>query len=108
MNTHAQLAEAAAVRRSRINAAWMEAGVRMVDPAAVYLDHDVVLSPPVELLPGVVLRSGTTVGEGSIVGPDVEAAGTTIGRRCLIRSSALEGVSVPDGSRIGPFQHLHD
>lgn len=105
VNTNGQLAEAAAVRRRRINEMWMEAGVRMVDPDTVYLDHDVVLAPSVELRPGVTLRAGTRVGEGTVLGPDVEATGATIGRGCRIRMAALDGVAVPDGAVLGPFEH---
>ncbi len=52
VNDRAQLADAEAVLRRRINAAWMRAGVTMVDPARTYVDATVELAPDVRLLPG--------------------------------------------------------
>ena len=41
VNSHEQLAEVTAEMRRRINATWMAAGVRMLDPDRVYLDATV-------------------------------------------------------------------
>ena len=48
---------------SRLNDRWMRAGVTMLDPSTVYLDHGVELAPDVVLEPNVILRGATTVGE---------------------------------------------
>jgi bifunctional N-acetylglucosamine-1-phosphate-uridyltransferase/glucosamine-1-phosphate-acetyltransferase GlmU-like protein len=45
------------------------------------------------------------VGEGSVLGPDVEATGASIGRGCRIRMTVLDGATVPDAVELGPFEH---
>ena len=69
INDRAELAQAAAALRARINRRWMLAGVTMVDPTSVYLDVDVELASDVTLWPGVVLTGNSLVGEGVEVPP---------------------------------------
>ena len=64
VNDRAQLAEAEAELRSRINVGWMRAGVGMTDPARTYLDTTVELAPDVRLLPGTILEGAPSVGAG--------------------------------------------
>ena len=106
VNDRVQLAEAEAVMRRRINAGWMAQGVTMRDPAATYVDIDVVIDPDVILLPGVALLSGTTVGRGSMVGPDCHLESCVVGERAEVRSTTASGASIGDGARVGPFVHL--
>jgi bifunctional UDP-N-acetylglucosamine pyrophosphorylase/glucosamine-1-phosphate N-acetyltransferase len=61
VNSHAQLAEVAAEVRRRINAAWMAAGVWMLDPDRVYLDATVSLEAGARLYPEVHLEGKSTV-----------------------------------------------
>ena len=51
VNSHRQLAEAAAVLRSRINAELLDAGVWMLDPSRVYIDANVSVAPGTEIYP---------------------------------------------------------
>ena len=46
--------------RVDLNDRWMRAGVTMLDPSTVYLDHAVELAQDVVLEPNVVLRGATT------------------------------------------------
>ena len=55
VNDRAQLAEAEAVLRHRINTRWMRAGVRHDRSRAHLRRHQVVLAPDVRLLPGTIL-----------------------------------------------------
>src|SRR5258706_90742 len=77
VNDQVQLAEAEEALRARINGHWMREGVRMTDPARTYIDATVALGREVELLPGVVLEGATTVGAGSVIGPDTRLVDTT-------------------------------
>lgn len=70
VNSRGQLAEATRVMQRRINDAHMAAGVTMWDPATAYIGPEVEIAPDVELLPNVMLLGKTTIGEGSVVGPD--------------------------------------
>ncbi len=107
VNTRTQLAEATAWCRTRINDAWMDAGVTMLDPRHTYIDADVQLAADVLLHPGVQLIGATTIGEG-----------TTVGNGCVIEDSHVaqdvtilpfchfEQAHVENGARIGPMCHL--
>ncbi|MFM8305224.1 MAG: bifunctional UDP-N-acetylglucosamine diphosphorylase/glucosamine-1-phosphate N-acetyltransferase GlmU [Actinomycetota bacterium] len=106
VNDRAQLADAEAVLRRRINAAWMRAGVTMVDPARTYVDATVVLAPDVRLLPGTILEGRTTVASGAVVGPDCLLVDAVVGEGAEIRASVLREAEVGPGVSVGPFAHL--
>lgn len=122
VNDRAQLAAAETVLRQRINERWLHRGVTMWDPAATYVDADVVLAADVSLLPGTMLKGACRVGEGAQIGPNaflvdtvvgaraqvgtIQSEGATIGDDAVIESfSVLEhGATVPSGQRIGPHE----
>ncbi len=106
VNSHAQLAGAAALLRGRIAERWMAEGVSIVDPDRTYIGARVTLAPGVRLYPGVHLEGSTQVGVGSTVGPDVFASDTSIGAGCRIWYAALRGSRVGDGVEVGPYASL--
>jgi bifunctional UDP-N-acetylglucosamine pyrophosphorylase / glucosamine-1-phosphate N-acetyltransferase len=106
INDRSQLAQAEWALRVRINEGHMRAGVTMRDPSTVYIDWGVAIGTDVQLDPGVLLTGKTTVGEGSLIGPDTTIVDSTIGRDCAVRRSVIEQSTVEDGSIIGPFAHL--
>ena len=106
VNDRAQLAAAEAELRARINDRWMRRGVTMWDSEATYLDCSVELAPDVTLLPGVVLEGRTTVGSGSVIGPDVHLVDCDVGEGARIAQSSGERAVVEDHARVGPFSVL--
>jgi len=106
VNSHAQLAAAAAALRRRINEHWMAEGVWMLDPTRVYLDADVRLGAGVRLHPDVILSGGTHVGDGAEIGPSVHAVDATIGARARVRFAVLERAEVGADVVVGPFTYL--
>ena len=73
VNDRAQLAEAAAAMRDRINLRWMRAGVSVLDPRSTWIDVDVDLGQDVTVLPDTFLLGPTSVATGARIGP-----GTTL------------------------------
>jgi bifunctional UDP-N-acetylglucosamine pyrophosphorylase/glucosamine-1-phosphate N-acetyltransferase len=106
VNDRAQLAAAEALLRERINVEWMRAGVTMTDPARTYVDATVDLAEDVQLLPGTILEGRTTVGAGSVIGPDSRLVDTIVGEGVVITSSVTREAEVGDGATVGPFAHL--
>jgi len=106
INTRVHLAEAEDALRRRVNAAWMEQGVTMLDPASVYIDADVVIGQDTVILPQTHVHGKTTIGEGCIVGPSTVIRESTIGNACEIRLSVVENAHLEDHVDIGPFAHL--
>ena len=106
INDRVQLALAEADLRWRILEGHLLAGVTMVDPSTVYVDAEVELGQDVVLEPNVILRGHTTVGAGSVIGAGSQVVASTIGERCRVWASVLEGSVVEDEATIGPFAHL--
>jgi bifunctional UDP-N-acetylglucosamine pyrophosphorylase/glucosamine-1-phosphate N-acetyltransferase len=90
VNTRAELADAAAFLRARVNREHMLAGVTIVDPQTTWIDPDVELDPDSTIHPFTVLRGHTRVATGAEVGPHVVAVDAEIG---------------PD-AKVGPFCYL--
>ena len=106
INDRSQLAQAEWALRVRINEAHMRAGVTMRDPSTVYIDWGVTIGQDVHLDPGVLLKGSTTVGEGSLIGPETTIVDSAIGREVAVRRSVVEQSTVEDGAFIGPYTHL--
>jgi bifunctional UDP-N-acetylglucosamine pyrophosphorylase/glucosamine-1-phosphate N-acetyltransferase len=106
INDRVQLAEATAMLRERINVAWMQAGVTMLDPATAHVDAEVELAPDVTLEPNVILRGRTRVAEGTVIGAGSQLLDSDVGPRCRVWASILERSTVEEGTTIGPFSHL--
>lgn len=106
INNRIHLAEAESALRRRINRAWMESGVTMIDPGTTYIEASVRLEPDTLLLPGTYLRGATFVGRGSRLGPNAVVVDSTIGEACSIEASVVEGAILEAEVHVGPFAHL--
>jgi bifunctional UDP-N-acetylglucosamine pyrophosphorylase / glucosamine-1-phosphate N-acetyltransferase len=106
INDRSQLARAEWDMRVETNDRWMRAGVTMMDPSTVYLDHAVVLAEDVVLEANVILRGHTTVGAGTRIGSGSQIHDSAIGERCTVWASIVERSIVEDDVTIGPFSHL--
>jgi bifunctional UDP-N-acetylglucosamine pyrophosphorylase/glucosamine-1-phosphate N-acetyltransferase len=106
VNDRAQLAEAEAELRQRINTAWMRAGVGMTDPARTYVDSSVILAPDVQLLPGTILSGRTVIGTGSVVGPDTQLVDTVVGDEAIVRQTVARDAEIGDRATVGPYVSL--
>jgi bifunctional UDP-N-acetylglucosamine pyrophosphorylase/glucosamine-1-phosphate N-acetyltransferase len=90
VNTRAELAEAAAVLRDRINLRHMLDGVTLVDPATTWIEADVTIERDVTIHPFVVLRGSTSVATGAEIQPH----------------SVVDDARVGTGASVGPFCYL--
>lgn len=106
VNDRAQLAQAAALLRDRINSAHLRAGVAIVDPATTWIDADVVLEPDCTIGPGVQLQQDTSVRTGAVIGPDCTLTATSVGAGASVVRSHAEGAVIGDRAAVGPFSFL--
>ncbi|HKW77674.1 MAG TPA: DapH/DapD/GlmU-related protein, partial [Candidatus Limnocylindria bacterium] len=106
VNTRVDLAAAEDALRRRIRERHMLAGVTFRDPASSLVDADVVLAPDVVIERGSVLEGKTRVGAGTRIGPYSIVRESTIGERCRVEASVVEGATLEDDVRVGPFSHL--
>lgn len=106
INTRAQLAQAEAALRQRVNDAWMAAGVTLIDPATTYIAPTVTIGPDTIIAPNTHLQGATVIGAGCEIGPNTVIVDTTIGDNCVVRQSLLESAWLAEDVDVGPFAHL--
>lgn len=106
VNDRAQLAEAAALMRDRINLGWMRAGVSMLDPSSTWLDVDVELAPDVVLRPQVTLRGPTSIASGAVVGPGTTLVSCEVGEGAEVIHTWAELAVIGSRAKVGPFTYL--
>ncbi|CCQ98197.1 bifunctional glucosamine-1-phosphate N-acetyltransferase/UDP-N-acetylglucosamine pyrophosphorylase [[Clostridium] ultunense Esp] len=106
INDRIALSEAERILRKRINETHMKEGVTLQDPERTYIDADVRIGRDTVILAGTHLRGNTRIGEGCIIGPDVEITDSIIGDEVTISHSVLIESRVEEKTTIGPFAYL--
>ena len=106
VNTRVELAAAEAILRRRIRERLMLDGVTFRDPDTTSVDDSVRIAADVIIDRGCVLEGTTTIGADSRVGPYSILRDTSVGARCVVEASVLEGATLEDDVRIGPYSHL--
>jgi len=86
--------------------ALLQAGVVMMDPAAVYVEDTVTVGAGTLLLPGTILRGKTTVGPNCQIGPNTMLTDCTVGEGVTINASQCEDSEIRDHCEIGPYTHI--
>jgi bifunctional UDP-N-acetylglucosamine pyrophosphorylase / glucosamine-1-phosphate N-acetyltransferase len=108
VNTRAELAQAAALLRDRVNQRHMLAGVTIVDPQTTWIEPDVELEGDATVHPFTLLRGSTRVARGAEIGPhavlvDAEVGpGAVVGPFCYLRP----GTVLEPGAKAGTFVEI--
>ncbi len=89
INDRVALADVTALAQRRILEAHMRAGVTIVDPASTRIDAGVTIGQDTTIEPGTSIKGATTIGE-----------------RCAIKCSYVDGATIEDGVSVGPFAYL--
>ena len=84
----------------------LQAGVRMMDPTAVYVDEEVTVGAGTLLLPGTILRGRTAIGTNCQIGPQVMLTDCTVEEGCSINASQCEESVIEKNCQIGPYTHI--
>jgi len=90
----------------RILQPLMLAGVTIEDPASVFVDSTVQIGEDVTIEPNVVLRGTTRIARDTVIKSGSQIIDSTIGKGCVIWASVIEGSTVGNDVRIGPFAHV--
>ncbi|MCH7712950.1 MAG: bifunctional UDP-N-acetylglucosamine diphosphorylase/glucosamine-1-phosphate N-acetyltransferase GlmU [Chloroflexi bacterium] len=106
VNDRVQLAAVEAEQRRRICESWMLAGVSVMDPGSVYIEASVTIGRDTVILPNTMIGGSTAIGEDCQIGPNTTISDSSVGNRCRITASALEGATMEDDVDMGPFSHL--
>jgi len=108
VNTRAELADAAAVLRERVNRELMLAGVTIVDPATTWIDPTCRLERDATIHPFTVLRGSTAVARGAEVGPHAVVVDAEIGPDALVGPFCYlrPGTVLAAGAKAGTFVEM--
>ena len=106
INNRLHLAQAEAILRRRINERWMLEGVTIVDPPSTFIDAQVQIGQDTVIYPHTHLQGETRIGCDCRIGPNTIVRDSTIGDRCAIQASVVEGALLEDDVDVGPFSHL--
>jgi bifunctional UDP-N-acetylglucosamine pyrophosphorylase/glucosamine-1-phosphate N-acetyltransferase len=108
VNTRAELADAAAFLRARVNHEHMLAGVTIVDPETTWIDGDVELEPDATIHPFTILRGRSRVAAGAEVGPHVVVVDAEIGPHAIVGPFCYlrPGTKLAAGAKAGTFVEI--
>lgn len=106
INDRAQLAEAGSILRARIARGHMLSGVTIVDPLSTFIDSGITIGADTTIESGSHLRGATRIGSGCVVGPAADIRDSTIGDRCAVRYSTIEGSTLESDIDVGPYSHI--
>jgi bifunctional UDP-N-acetylglucosamine pyrophosphorylase/glucosamine-1-phosphate N-acetyltransferase len=108
VNTRAELAEAAAALRDRINRQHMLDGVTIVDPQTTWIEAEAEIEPDATIHPFTMISGESKVAAGASVGPHavvvdaVVGPGATVGPFCYLRP----GTHLEAGAKAGTFVEI--
>jgi bifunctional UDP-N-acetylglucosamine pyrophosphorylase/glucosamine-1-phosphate N-acetyltransferase len=106
VNDRLDLAHAESLLQERIQQQHMRAGVTLVAPQTTVIEHGVEIGPDTVVLPGCLVKSGTTIGSGCEIGPHTVLDRAWIGNGCRITASFITDSEVMVGSDVGPYSHV--
>ena len=86
--------------------ALLERGVRMMDPASVYVEDGVEVGEGTLLLPGTILRGDTIIGRECEIGPNTMLVNCAVGDHSTVNSSQCQDSRIGGHCEIGPYAHL--
>ncbi|WP_411503690.1 bifunctional UDP-N-acetylglucosamine diphosphorylase/glucosamine-1-phosphate N-acetyltransferase GlmU [Brevibacillus centrosporus] len=103
VNDRIQLAQMENKLRKRINERHMKNGVTIIDPAATYIEADVVIGLDTVIYPGSYLSGRTRIADGCAIGPNAHILDSVISSRVQVSSSTVVGSKVPMNTIVGPY-----
>lgn len=109
MNGRTDQATLQTLARTRINQAWMEAGVTFLDPATTLVGPRATLGRDAVLEPGARLEGHVTVGEGARIGQGCVLTDCEVGEGAELRPYCVASKArIGAGAKVGPFAHLRE
>ncbi len=106
VNDRVQLAALRRELNDRVLTRWMRDGVTVVDPASTWVDVTVTLARDVTLEPGTILRGGTRVDEGALIGPESLLVDCAIEAGAHVVRTHATSARIGAGAEVGPFTYL--
>jgi bifunctional UDP-N-acetylglucosamine pyrophosphorylase/glucosamine-1-phosphate N-acetyltransferase len=106
VNSRKQLVQLNDIMHDRIIDKFLDEGVTIIDPESTYISDTVKIERDVLVYPFTYIEGYSSVGTGTVIGPQTYITDSEIGRNVVIVMSYLSSCIVRDNSRIGPYSHL--
>lgn len=87
---------------------WMEKGIVIVDHNTLYIDENVTIGEGTVIYPNVSIRGKTIIGKNNIIDSNNVIVDCEIGDDNRILSSYLNASKIGNGNKIGPFTHFRE
>jgi bifunctional UDP-N-acetylglucosamine pyrophosphorylase / glucosamine-1-phosphate N-acetyltransferase len=84
----------------------MRNGVTIVDPSSTFIDVEVEIGEDARIEPWTILSGASSIGSGSVIGPNAQVLESRIGARTVVWASVIESSTVAEDAAIGPYAHL--
>ena len=107
VNSRAELAQAVAIMRLRINNKFMADGVRIVRPEATYIDASVQIGADTTIFPDTYIEGNTKIGSNCLIEGNVMIRNCQIADNVIIRmGSYCDDSTVSPLCEVGPYARL--
>lgn len=106
VNDRLALATAEKIMRQRINGRHMVNGVTFTNPAATYIDVDVVIEPDVAIEANVTIKGKSIIGSGTVLTNNTYIVDAKIGKNAVITASVINQAEVEAEVTMGPYAHI--
>ena len=106
INNRLHLAQAEAVLRQRIRERVMLGGVTLLDPPSTFIDTGVTIGQDTVVYPNSTVGGSSVIGKDCHIGPSSIIVDSTLGDRCRVVASVVEGATLGEGVEVGPFSHV--
>ncbi|MDA8168755.1 MAG: bifunctional UDP-N-acetylglucosamine diphosphorylase/glucosamine-1-phosphate N-acetyltransferase GlmU [Nitrospiraceae bacterium] len=107
INNPLELRQAELVLRKRQTEGLVKKGVRLMEPALVFIESGVKIAPGAVIYPNVHLQGRTVIGKGCIIYPNVRIIDSVLREGAVVKdSSVIENSTIGKNAQIGPFAHL--
>ncbi|MBR2284399.1 MAG: bifunctional UDP-N-acetylglucosamine diphosphorylase/glucosamine-1-phosphate N-acetyltransferase GlmU [Ruminococcus sp.] len=105
-NSRRDLLELNEYARMEVIGKHLDNGVEFACTDGIIIERSVEIGQGSEILPGTILRRGTSVGKNCIIGPYSVADGCVIGDNVEINTSQVFDSVIENGAVIGPYVHI--
>lgn len=106
VNNRQELALVTQKMAERIRNYHMLQGVTLLDPASIFIEHDVIIGEDTIIYPHTILEKKTRIGKDCRIGPSTRLANTVVEDNAIIQYAVADNAVIGAGASVGPFAYL--
>jgi len=106
INDRKDLSDGHQIMRNQIIEKHCANGVSFSDAASTYIEPEVKIGKDTVIHPFTSLMGKTSIGDESVIGPQVRLQDAVIGKNCHIEFSVIKNRKIEDNEVIGPFASI--